>query len=268
LHAQAERQRLAVVLDRHGFEMLDEGRAAIPGRAGGGRGDVVAVPRRNRDRHEGRDADLVRKGIILGDDAVEDLRREGHEVHLVDGDHEVADADQRGEIAVAPRLRLHAVAGVDENDRDVGGRRAGDHVARVLGMARRVGDDELASAGREIAVGDVDGDALLALGRKTVDQQGKVDPGAVDVLPPGRRLHGRELALADQLGIVEQAADERALAVVDVAAGNEAQESLALGGREILLQAALDRPHERAGIERAHQKYPSCFFLSIEAVAS
>ena len=57
----------------------------------------------------------------------------------------------------------------------VGGRGAGDHVARVLLVARRVGDDELALVGGEEAVGDVDGDALLALGRQAVDQQREVD---------------------------------------------------------------------------------------------
>ena len=58
----------------------------------------------------------------------------------------------------------HAVAGVDEHDGDVGGGRAGDHVARVLRVAGRVGDDEAALRRGEVAVGDVDGDALLALG--------------------------------------------------------------------------------------------------------
>jgi hypothetical protein len=49
---------------------------------------------------------------------------------------------------------------------EVGGRGAGGHVARVLLVARRVGDDELAPVGGEVAVGDVDGDALLALGAR------------------------------------------------------------------------------------------------------
>ena len=62
------------------------------------------------------------------------------------------------------RLRADAVAGVDQEDRDVGRGRAGRHVARVLLVAGRVGEDELAPRGREVAVGDVDRDALLALG--------------------------------------------------------------------------------------------------------
>jgi len=42
-------------------------------------------------------------------------------------------------------------------------------------VARRVGDDEFASVRREKSIGDVDGDALLALCGKAVDQQGEVD---------------------------------------------------------------------------------------------
>ena len=39
----------------------------------------------------------------------------------------------------------------------------------------RVGDDELAPLGREEAVGDVDGDALLALGGEAVHQQREIE---------------------------------------------------------------------------------------------
>ena len=67
-----------------------------------------------------------------------------------------------------------ALAGVDEDEGEVGGRRAGDHVARVLRVAGRVGDDELALRRGEVAVGDVDGDALLALGAQAVGEQREV----------------------------------------------------------------------------------------------
>ena len=74
-----------------------------------------------------------------------------------------------------PRLGQHALARIDQQHREVGGRGAGDHVARILLVARRVGDDELALLAREEAVGDVDRDALLALGREPVDEQGEID---------------------------------------------------------------------------------------------
>ena len=38
-----------------------------------------------------------------------------------------------------------------------------------------IGDDELALLRIEKAVGDIDGDALLALGGKAIDQQGEID---------------------------------------------------------------------------------------------
>ena len=74
-----------------------------------------------------------------------------------------------------PRLRQHALARIDQDHREIGGRRAGHHVARILLVARRIGDDELALLGREEAIGDVDRDALLALGGEAVDQQREID---------------------------------------------------------------------------------------------
>src|SRR3712207_4968576 len=76
---------------------------------------------------------------------------------------------------------------------------------------------------REVAVDDVDRDALLALGAQAVGQQREVDrPVAVAALRGARDLV--ELVLEDRLRVVEQAADERRLAVVDRAGGREAQE--------------------------------------------
>ena len=67
------------------------------------------------------------------------------------------------------RLREDALACVDHEDGDIGGGCAGDHVAGVLLMAGGIRDDELAPVGGEKAVGDVDGDALLAFGGEAVD---------------------------------------------------------------------------------------------------
>ena len=76
---------------------------------------------------------------------------------------------------MAARLGQDALARIDQNDRQVGGGRAGGHVARVLLVARRVGDDELAPRRGEVAIGDVDGDALLALGAQAVGEQREID---------------------------------------------------------------------------------------------
>ena len=122
-------------------------------------------------------------------------------------------------------LLEHAVAGIDQHDGDVGGRRAGDHVAGVLRVARRVGDDEAALRRGEVAVGDVDRDALLALGAQAVGQQGEVAL-AVAVAPAGLLDRG-ELVLEHRLGVVQQSTDQRALAVVDAAGSRDTQASVA-----------------------------------------
>ena len=156
------------------------------------------------------EADLGGEGPVVGLDRVEDLLGVVDEVELVDGQHDVADAEQRHQEAVAAGLGEHALAGVDEDHRQVGGRGAGDHVAGVLLVARGVGHDELAPLGGEEAVGDVDGDALLALGGQAVDEQGEVELAALGADLLRVRLQRGEVVLEDQLGVVEQPADERA----------------------------------------------------------
>ena len=68
------------------------------------------------------------------------------------------------------------------------------------------------------AVGDVDRDALLALGAQAVGEQREVEP--VDAA----LLDVRELVGQHGLGVVQQPADQRRLAVVDAAGGGEAQQ--------------------------------------------
>ena len=93
------------------------------------------------------------------------------EVHLVDRQHDVRMPSSETMQAcrrVWVRTPLRAST---RTHGEVAIRSAGRHVARVLLVARRIGDDELAARRREVAVGDVDGDPLLALGLQAVDQQ-------------------------------------------------------------------------------------------------
>ena len=88
-------------------------------------------------------------------------------------------------------------------------------------------------AGREVAVGDVDRDALLALGAQAVGEQREVE---VAVREPalGRRAGDLlELVGEDRLRVVQQPPDERRLAVVDRARRREPEERrlASAGGR-------------------------------------
>ena len=149
---------------------------------------------------------------------------------------------------MAMGLGQEALAGVDQHDRQVRVRRAGRHVAGVLLVAGSVGDDERANGRREVAVGDVDGDALFPFGFETVDEQGEIDVvlGGSELL--GVALERGKLIVENQLLFKQQAADEGGLPVVHRAAGQEF-ESGKSGGSDSLV----------------HQKYPSRFFFSIDA---
>ena len=229
LHRETQVGEVAITGHFHGFENFHQRLAAVPRRTLGFVDHVVALQRRHR--HEVQrtwlERDALGKFQVIGLDLLEHRLIEAFEVHLVDGDNDVLDAQQRGDKAVTLGLGLHTVAGVDQDDRQVAGGGASGHVAGVLLVAWGIGDDELALGGAEIAVRHVDGDALLALGLQAVDQQRQVDviAGGADLL--GVLGDGFQMVFVDHLRVVQQAPDQGALAVVDVATGEEAQQFLA-----------------------------------------
>jgi hypothetical protein len=96
--------------------------------------------------------------------------------------------------------------------------------AGVLFVTRAIGHDELALVGGKEAVGHIDGDALLAFGGQTVDQQREIHIFALGAVFGGILFQGGQLVVEQAFGVVQQAPDQGALAVVDAAAGDEAQQ--------------------------------------------
>ena len=189
----------------------------------------------------------------LGDRG-ERLLGEVEQVDLVDRDDDVRHAQQRDDGEVAAGLLEHALAPVDQHDDGIGRGRAGDHVARVLHVPGAVGEDERPRAGGEVAVGDVDRDALLALGAQAVGEQGEVEVAVREAALRGGAGDLLELVGEDRLRVVQQPADERRLAVVDRAGGREPEErALARGSPPV------------ASLSKRHQKYPSFLRSSMAA---
>ena len=257
LDGKAERLVGSRASNRERLEQAEQRRPAVPGGAVAGRDHVVPALRGHRDERDAVEVELGGEGGELALELVEARLCEVDEVHLVHGDDQLRDAEQRRDRRVPARLREHAEARVEQDDGDVGGRGAGRHVARVLLVPRGVGDDELSRLGREVAVGDVDRDALLALGEQPVGEQREVD--LLFDAAHARLAHGAELVVEHRTGVVQQAADERRLAVIDAADGREAHQLLLLVAGEEPLDVC-----ERTGA----QKYPSRFFVSIEPSSS
>ena len=140
-----------------------------------------------------------------------------------------------------------------EQQGDVAVRRAGNHVPRVGDVSGGVGDDKGALGCREVAVGDVDSDSLLALGAKAIGDQGEVEPvpSALDA----RLLYLLDRVAEQKLGVVEEPADQRALARVDRPGHQQPKEVASVGGGHIDIG-------KRGAL---HQKYPERLRSSIAA---
>ena len=208
------------------LEKGQERRALIPVHIGACRNDVVAFERRNRNGFYGVEPQGLGEGAERRLDVAEDLFVIADKVDLV-GDHDdMPDPDQAEDIGVPPRLGQQALARIDQKDGEFGVGGAGRHVAGVLLMAGRVGDDELACVRFEKAIGDVDGDALFALGGKPVDQKREIDAGRACRPVAALILERRQLIIEDELAVIEQAPDQGRLAIIDTAAGQKAQQAL------------------------------------------
>ena len=242
LHRQSERRLLqALFVDGNGLEIAHQRGAAMPGHVCALGDDVVALQRGHRNEGHVVESDARREIAVLRGDGTEWRLRILDEIHLVDRHQNLPDAEQRHQVAVPARLRERALAGIDDQHGYVGRRSPGDHVAGVLLVAGRVGDDVLPPVGGEVAVRNVDGDPLLALGGEAVEQQREIEPVALRAHLPRIRLERRELILEQQLRFVEQPADQRALAVVDAAAGDEPQQAFPLVRGQIMVDFGCDR---------------------------
>jgi len=141
--------------------------------------------------------------VVVVDNLPEALLAVVDEVHLVDGDDEIANPQQAHQERVAPCLGQHPFAGVDQDNGQLGRAGPGDHVSGVLLMPRRIGDDIFALVGSEKPVSDIDGDPLLPLALQTVDQKGKIDLGIRDSsILFGLMFYRGQLILEDHLAIV------------------------------------------------------------------
>ncbi len=87
----------------------------------------------------------------------------------------MADTERAGDQRVTPGLLGQPRLRIDQYESEIGGRGAGRHIAGVLLMAGRVGDNEFALLGREKPIGEINSDLLLSFSRQPVEQQRKIE---------------------------------------------------------------------------------------------
>ena len=227
LHREARGLLVGVVVGHlHLLEQLEQHRAVVPGHARRALDHVVAVQRRHRDV-----GDAPRRRLQLLGEAAELLRRAPRSAP--------ASSSTRSILLIATTIcgmPSSALMNAWRLDCSSTPRRASISTTETSAveapvtmlrvywrwpgqsamMKRRLG-------GREVAVGHVDRDALLALGAQAVGQQRQVERALAAAALAGLR-DVLELVLEHLLGVVQQPPDQRALAVVHRARRREAQQ--------------------------------------------
>ena len=209
-----------VFFDVDRFQIVEDGRPLVPGHIGRRLGDVVPFRRRDGDEDDVGQFQFVAELGNLGLDFFKAFLAVAGQVHLVDGEDEVADPHEGADAGMAAGLDQDALGGVDEDDGQVGKGSADGHVARIFFMARRVGDDEAAVVRAEITVSYVDGDALFPFCHEAVQEQRVVD-GPAAAADLAFQFQSLLLVGVEQFGVIEQMTDECRFAVIDAAAGNK-----------------------------------------------
>ncbi len=126
----------------------------------------------------------------------------------------MADAHERANVGMTAGLKKYAFSRVGQDDGQLRMRSAGGHVSRVLIVARGIGEDVLAFGRAEVAIRDINGDALLPFRAQTVGEKGELE------CVGGPLAHALELIVVDRVDVVEEAADQSGFSIVD-AAGDE-----------------------------------------------
>ena len=147
LHRKSHLGEVAIRSDVRRLEMIQKRRPLIPRHGAALLDDVVALERRERDELNVRNVEFGDKAGVIRLDPLEGFLREADEIHFVDRDDNVLNAQQRNDKRMPAGLSGNAMPGVDQNDRKLAGACARRHVARVLLVAGRVGDDEFALVG-------------------------------------------------------------------------------------------------------------------------
>ena len=113
LHRKPETLQVPVARDMHRLQVPEQSRTGIPRRMRGWIDDVVPVERAERDEFDVLDVEPRQELLELRANLEEALLAPADEVHLVDGDDQMRNPQQRGDRRVAAALFDHASTRVD-----------------------------------------------------------------------------------------------------------------------------------------------------------
>jgi len=173
LNWHAERFVCSMLPAWDAFKMSDKGRSLIPRHGLRRCRDVIAVTGRHWNGAGLQEAEACNRTKKIALDLAEPRLAPAGEARsiLLTASTTVGDAHQLQNRRVPPGLLLQPMARVDQHHGGIGVTRAARHVSRVLIVPGAVDENEPALAGVQIALSDIDRDALLALGGEPIEKQ-------------------------------------------------------------------------------------------------
>src|SRR5262245_19563712 len=144
LYGKTKISEIQIMIDVDVLKQLHECRPVIPRQVFTAIHYHVALERRDRNMDNIAKMKAGSKPIEFFADIGEYIARIAHQVHFVHPHYQMRNTHHACDIGVAPRLRDHSVACVDENHGQIRSGSSGHHVARVLLVAWGIRDDELA----------------------------------------------------------------------------------------------------------------------------
>ena len=159
----------------HGFQVVKECAPFVPGHVLTAGDDIVAVKGGHRDESDILNIEFCSEVRVFLDHSIVGFLTVIYQVHLVDTHEDVWDLQEGGNEGVALGLFDHAFASIHEDEGKVGGRSTGNHIAGVLHVSWRICNDEFTLWRSKVAVGNINGDALLAFVFKAVCEEAEVD---------------------------------------------------------------------------------------------
>ena len=183
-------------------------------------GDIGAAAGGNRNKEPGFEPDLAQEFRVFGLKLVKDGFRIFDQVHLVDGDHHLPDAEQAQEVTVPAALFAHAFIGGDQQHRAIRAGRAADHILEKFLVTRRVDNDVGPLLRLELDLRGVDGDVLRLLLQKSIQKERILE---LHPFLATSRLDLLDFPLGQRMGVVKDAPDQGGLAVIDVPDKHDAE---------------------------------------------
>ena len=156
-------------LSLEGIQGVENGGSVVPSQAFAPVSDIASLSTGDGYERRRPDVHLGEELTVFQHDTVERGPVVAHEIHLVDEDGDLPDAEHGQHVAVPPRVLPHSLVGVDDQQGGLRARRARDHVLEKLNVAWSVDDDVVTLGGLEEHPGGIDGDPLRLLLLESVE---------------------------------------------------------------------------------------------------